>query len=105
MQKILAMQPAELLAFRKSLSQSELAAAAEGLTPLQRETLVALQGSERMIGGELLASRMIRDVYSERQLEAVMTDFWLNHFNVYVKKNQDASLRTCWWLRRRVPRC
>jgi hypothetical protein len=83
------MQPAELLAFRKSLSQSELAAAAEGLTPLQRETLVALQGSERMIGGELLASRMIRDVYSERQLEAVMTDFWLNHFNVYVKKNQD----------------
>ena len=89
MQKILAMQPAELLAFRKSLSQSELAAAAEGLTPLQRETLVALQGSERMIGGELLASRMIRDVYSERQLEAVMTDFWLNHFNVYVKKNQD----------------
>jgi uncharacterized protein (DUF1800 family) len=89
MQKILAMQPAELLAFRKSLSQSELAAAAEGLTPLQRETLAALQGSERMIGGELLASRMMRDIYSERQLEAVMTDFWLNHFNVYVKKNQD----------------
>jgi uncharacterized protein (DUF1800 family) len=89
MQKILAMQPAELLAFRKSLSQSELAAAAEGLTPLQRETLAALQGSERMIGGELLASRMLRDIYSERQLEAVMTDFWLNHFNVYVKKNQD----------------
>jgi uncharacterized protein (DUF1800 family) len=88
MQKILAMQPADLLAFRKSLSQSELAAA-EGLTPLQRETLVALQGSERMIGGELLASRMLRDIYSERQLEAVMTDFWLNHFNVYVKKNQD----------------
>jgi uncharacterized protein (DUF1800 family) len=89
MQRILAMQPADLLAFRKSLSQSELAAAAEGLTPLQRETLVALQGSERMIGGELLASRMMRDIYSERQLEAVMTDFWLNHFNVYVKKNQD----------------
>ena len=89
MQKILAMQPAELLAFRKSLSQSALAAAAEGLTPQQRETLAALQGSERMIGGELLASRMIRDIYSERQLEAVMTDFWLNHFNVYDRKNQD----------------
>ena len=65
MQKILAMQPADLLAFRKSLSQSELAAAAEGLAPLQRETLAALQGSERMIGGELLASRMLRDIYSD----------------------------------------
>jgi uncharacterized protein (DUF1800 family) len=42
-----------------------------------------------MIGAELLASRMLRDVYSERQLEAVMTDFWLNHFNVYIKKNQN----------------
>jgi uncharacterized protein (DUF1800 family) len=41
-----------------------------------------------MIGAELLESRMLRDVYSERQLEAVMTDFWLNHFNVYIKKNQ-----------------
>ncbi|WP_433985070.1 DUF1800 domain-containing protein [Tunturiibacter empetritectus] len=32
---------------------------------------------------------MLRDIYSERQLEAVMTDFWLNHFNVYIKKNQN----------------
>ena len=42
-----------------------------------------------MVGAELLQSRMLRDIYSERQLEAVMTDFWLNHFNVYVRKNQN----------------
>jgi len=89
MRRILAMSPKELMAFRRSLSQRELADAAEGLTPIQRETLAALQGSPRMIGAELLASRMLRDVYSERQLEAVMTDFWLNHFNVYIKKNQN----------------
>jgi uncharacterized protein (DUF1800 family) len=88
MERILAMPPAELVSFRKSLSQSELAAAGAGLTPLQRETLAALQSSPRMVGAEVLESRMIRDVYSERQLEAVMTDFWLNHFNVYIKKNQ-----------------
>jgi len=88
MRRILAMPPTELIAFRRSLSQAELAEAAEGLTPMQRETLAALQGSPRMIGAELLESRMLRDVYSERQLEAVMTDFWLNHFNVYIKKNQ-----------------
>jgi uncharacterized protein (DUF1800 family) len=89
MRRILAMPPSELIAFRKSLSQAELAEAAEGLSPKQRETLAALQGSPRMIGAELLQSRMLRDVYSERQLEAVMTDFWLNHFNVYIKKNQN----------------
>src|SRR6202453_1561124 len=89
MQRIMAMSPEELVALRKNLNQGELAEMAEGLTPLQRETLVALQGSPRMIGAELLASWMIRDIYSERQLEAVMTDFWLNHFNVYDRKNQD----------------
>jgi uncharacterized protein (DUF1800 family) len=89
MRRILSMPPSELIAFRKSLSQAELAEAAEGLSPMQRETLAALQGSPRMIGAELLQSRMLRDVYSERQLEAVMTDFWLNHFNVYLKKNQN----------------
>jgi uncharacterized protein (DUF1800 family) len=89
MRRILAMPPSELIAFRRSLSQAELAEAAEGLTPMQRETLAALQGSPRMIGAELLQSRMLRDVYSERQLEAVMTDFWLNHFNVYIRKNQN----------------
>jgi uncharacterized protein (DUF1800 family) len=89
MQRILAMPPNELVAFRRSLSQRELADAAEGLSPIQRETLTALQGSPKMIGAELLATRMLRNVYSERQLEAVMTDFWLNHFNVYIKKNQN----------------
>jgi uncharacterized protein (DUF1800 family) len=89
MQRILAMPPEELIAFRKSLSQRELADAAEGLTPVQREALAALPGSARMIGAELLESRMLRDIYSERQLEAVMTDFWLNHFNVYIRKNQN----------------
>ncbi|MBB5345938.1 DUF1800 domain-containing protein [Tunturibacter empetritectus] len=89
MQRILAMPPEELVRFRRSLSRSELLAAAEGLSPMQRETLAVLQGSPRMIGAELLQSRMLRDIYSERQLEAVMTDFWLNHFNVYIKKNQN----------------
>jgi uncharacterized protein (DUF1800 family) len=89
MRRILAMPPSELIAFRQSLSQAELAEEAEGLAPVQRETLAALQGSPRMIGAEVLQSRMLRDVYSQRQLEAVMTDFWLNHFNVYLKKNQN----------------
>ncbi len=89
MQRVLSMKPAELTAFSKSLSRGEQAALAEGLSPIQREELAALKGSPRMVGAELLQSRMLRDIYSERQLEAVMTDFWLNHFNVYVRKNQN----------------
>ncbi|MEO6983317.1 MAG: DUF1800 domain-containing protein, partial [Edaphobacter sp.] len=88
-QRILTMQPEEWIAFRKSLNRNEVAAVAEGLTPQDKEVLRALQGSARMVGAEVLESRMMRDVYSERQLEAVMTDFWLNHFNVYVRKNQN----------------
>ncbi len=69
MQRILAMPPEELVSFRKSLSQSELAAAAVGLTPIQRETLAALQSSPRMVGAEVLESRMIRDVYTSASLK------------------------------------
>jgi len=39
-------------------------------------------------------TRVLRDVSSERQLEAVMTDFWLNHFNVYLRKGEYAP----WYL-------
>jgi uncharacterized protein (DUF1800 family) len=87
--RILAMQPAEWIDFRKSLSRSELAAMVQDLSPTDRETIGALQGSPRLIGAELVETRLLRDIYSDRQLEAVMTDFWLNHFNVYVKKNQN----------------
>jgi len=36
---------------------------------------------------ELQAARIVRAVMSERQLEEVMVDFWLNHFNVYAHKD------------------
>jgi uncharacterized protein (DUF1800 family) len=87
MQRILAMQPEEMIAFRRSLNPGELAALADGLNAHQREVLMALEGGPRLIDVELMGSRLLRDVYSQRQLEAVMTDFWLNHFNVFVRKN------------------
>lgn len=35
---------------------------------------------------QITANRMLRAVYSERQLQEVMVDFWQNHFNVYAGK-------------------
>jgi uncharacterized protein (DUF1800 family) len=41
---------------------------------------------------ELSAAKVIRAVESERQLEEVMADFWLNHFNVSGDKGIDRFL-------------
>lgn len=37
---------------------------------------------------QLFAQKLIRAVYSENQLQELMTDFWFNHFNVSVTKGQ-----------------
>src|SRR5215210_2676005 len=44
------------------------------------------------IMAELHASRILRAVYSERQLQEVMVDFWTNHFNVFAGKGADRWL-------------
>ncbi|HEX8845908.1 MAG TPA: DUF1800 domain-containing protein [Pyrinomonadaceae bacterium] len=41
---------------------------------------------------ELQASRILRAVYSERQLQEVLVDFWTNHFNVFAGKGADRWL-------------
>jgi len=35
---------------------------------------------------ELAQGKLLRAIYSDRQLEEVMTDFWFNHFNVFIGK-------------------
>jgi uncharacterized protein (DUF1800 family) len=89
MQAILALPPQQLVSMRQSLQGPQMQALTAGMTPEQKETLAALPGAVRMVALESMESRLVRDIYSDRQLEAVMTDFWLNHFNVYVRKNQN----------------
>lgn len=36
---------------------------------------------------QIVGNRVLRAVYSERQLQEVMVDFWQNHFNVFSGKN------------------
>jgi uncharacterized protein (DUF1800 family) len=50
-----------------------------------------LQRPQR-ITDELQASRILRAVYSERQLQEVMVDFWTNHFNIFANKGADRWL-------------
>jgi uncharacterized protein (DUF1800 family) len=47
-----------------------------------------LENPQRIMA-ELHASRILRAVYSERQLQEVLVDFWTNHFNVFMGKGVD----------------
>ncbi len=43
---------------------------------------------QRELIQELLSQKLLRAIYSENQLAEVLTDFWFNHFNVSITKNQ-----------------
>ncbi len=57
--------------------------------PVEDNTLMPTseQARRRLLGGrpeddEIQLARMLRAVYSERQLLELMVDFWMNHFNI-----------------------
>jgi uncharacterized protein (DUF1800 family) len=42
----------------------------------------------RQVFSDLAEAKLLRAVYSERQLEEVLVDFWFNHFNVFGRKGR-----------------
>lgn len=64
----------------------------ENLDKAQQQ-LAKLQGPGRIVA-ELSMAKVDRAVYSNRQLQAVMEDFWFNHFNVFANKAEDKWLLT-----------
>jgi len=60
-----------------------------------QQQLAKLQGPNRIIA-ELSMAKVDRAVYSNRQLQAVMEDFWFNHFNVFANKGDDKWLLTAY---------
>jgi uncharacterized protein (DUF1800 family) len=51
------------------------------------------QNPQRIIA-ELGMAKMTRAIYSERQLNEMMVDFWFNHFNVFAAKGPDRWMMT-----------
>jgi uncharacterized protein (DUF1800 family) len=88
MLRLIAMQGTDLDQFVRALKGPEKAALVAGFSPEMRETLGDLEAPERTVVEELMAQRLTRDIYSNAQLQEVMTDFWLNHFNVFLRKNE-----------------
>jgi len=62
--------------------------------PELRRRIELSAGPAQMVERDLQESKILRAVYSNRQLDEVLADFWFNHFNVFMDKGADRYLTT-----------
>ena len=64
-----------------------------GLAPtdVQRKILL-LNAPQQVVSYDLLSAKLLRAIYSNRQLAEELDDFWFNHFNVFYEKGADRFL-------------
>ncbi|MBV9573486.1 MAG: DUF1800 domain-containing protein [Acidobacteriales bacterium] len=94
MQAILRLRPEAQIALVSLLKGPKRDQLTDGMNPEQRETVLALNNPQQVVNEELLQGKILRATYSERQLQEVLTDFWFNHFNVFIGKGADRYLVT-----------
>ena len=92
--KILSLPASAQLAVADSLRGGKAPELLQGLNPKQRETVLAMNNPPGVVTNELAQAKLLRAIYSERQFEEVMTDFWFNHFNVFMEKGLDRLMLT-----------
>jgi uncharacterized protein (DUF1800 family) len=78
---------------RRKIVRALPAQAVADLPDLKREQMALNQGPQ-FVNGELIEHKLYRAIYSNRQLEEVLVDFWMNHFNVFNGKGQERALLT-----------
>lgn len=96
MHHILSLPVAQQRDLTQGLSLEKRQALFAGFSPEQRETVLALNNPQGVINGEVQSAKLLRAVYSDRQLQEVLTDFWFNHFNVFIGKGADHYLVTAY---------
>ncbi len=74
--------------------QRQLAAAGNGTDAQPPPPSPEMQARNNQVLLELGEQKLLRAIYSDRQLQEVMTDFWFNHFNVDARKGRDRFLLT-----------
>lgn len=89
LQRIFNMRPAEFEQFQADARGARRNQVLQGMTPAERELFADFENPAHTVIEDLQAQRLMRDIYSSHQLEEVMTTFWLNHFNVYLHKNEE----------------
>ena len=91
---VIAMSADEQVAFADSLRGGKGQDFLAGMNAKQKETLLAMNNPQAVVSDELVQAKLLRAIYSERQLEEVMTDFWFNHFNVFAGKGSERLFLT-----------
>ncbi len=94
MKAFLKISPEEQRTMTNSLQGDKRDEFLEGMNPRQRETVEAINYPQQVVAHELVEGKLLRAIYSDRQLQEVMTDFWFNHFNVFIGKGADHYLLT-----------
>ena len=64
--------------------------------PSLRRRIQSTNGPQAMVAQDLMEAKLLRAVYSNRQLQEVLADFWYNHFNVFIEKGDDRYLVTAY---------
>jgi len=88
--------PEQLINFPNQLRGDQRDRLLAEASPQEREILRALANPAGVVVSELQQAKLVRAIYSDRQLLEVMTDFWFNHFNVFLYKNQCAYYTTAY---------
>ena len=89
-----------LFAYMDPVRRQQLAAALPqqllAELPDMRRLGLRLRQPQQIVDGDLKEGKVYRALYTNRQLEEVLVDFWFNHFNVFDGKNlqAQASMRT-----------
>jgi uncharacterized protein (DUF1800 family) len=92
MTALTAMPVEDQIAFTSNVNGDQKNLLLADFSPREREIFLGMAagvGAQYQIGQELAQAKFVRSIESERQLQEVMTDFWFNHFNVYIGKDSD----------------
>lgn len=92
MAELIKLPVADRIAFTTYVSGEQRGLLLSQFTPRERELFNAMAAnvnSSPQIASELSQAKVLRAILSERQVQEVMTDFWFNHFNVFIGKNSD----------------
>ena len=90
------MPPKKLQQVISALPEGGRKALSPYLPPEARRMMLASTAPQQVIAQDLVEGKLYRAVYSERQLSEVLTDFWFNHFNVFLDKGADRYLVTAY---------
>ncbi len=82
------MQQKQVAQAKRLQAIDDTTARAQALQMLRQDQQAGKQDLRTLLG-EVSSLAVIRAAQSDRQLPEILADFWTNHFNVFIGKNQD----------------